>query len=111
MIPLTAHGKVDRQALLRQAAETAPAHGASETSGTATEQVIAEIAAEILQQPVLRVSDELLAMGATSLALVRILWRVNQHFGVTLGGAELAGAASVARLAGQVEAQLLQQRG
>ena len=73
--------------------------------------MIASIAAEILQQPVLRASDELLALGATSLALVRILWRVNQHFGVKLGGAELAGAASVARLANQVDAQLLQQGG
>ncbi|WP_432250899.1 acyl carrier protein [Streptomyces sanyensis] len=42
---------------------------------------------------------DLFQAGATSLAFVRVLARVNEHFGVRLTGAELDGEATIARLA------------
>jgi len=106
-IPLTAHGKADRQALLRLAKEEESragdcAEGLPPSARNETEQQICEIVGEILQRPKLRVADDLVAAGLTSLALIRILLQVNRRFGVSLTAHELGEEPDIAALSTQV---------
>lgn len=110
-VPLTVHGKVDRQALLLLAMESAPddparAENSLPCAGSETERQIAEIVTQILEQPRVQVSDDLAARGLTSLALVRILLQLNGHFGISLTGSELGESISISALASQVDALL-----
>lgn len=111
-IPLTAHGKLDKQALLRHAEEfersdEAGAQAEDPPAGyaSATERQVAAIVTEILRQPPPSVSADLLAAGLTSLALVRILLQLNRRFGVSLSPSDLGEVLSVESLAAAIRAQ------
>jgi amino acid adenylation domain-containing protein/FkbM family methyltransferase len=75
-LPLTSGGKVDRAALLRLAAETRqePVRVAPRT---ATEALLAEIAADVLGLPEVSVHDDFFELGGHSLLAIRLLSRVR----------------------------------
>lgn len=99
-IPLTAHGKADREALKELALRSHSLRddgsaGLAET----TEQAVIRIWKEILQRPDIGPRDEFFDLGGTSLALIRIFAQVNRQFGVSLNGSVLVEEPTAARLA------------
>jgi syringomycin synthetase protein SyrB1 len=103
-IPLTAHGKTDREALKELALRShalrgdGPA-GPAAAGGDATEQAVVRIWEEILQRPGIGPRDDFFDLGGTSLALIRIFAQVNRQFGVSLNGSVLVEEPTAARLA------------
>lgn len=84
--PLNANGKVDRQAL------PAPIWGAAEAAAppaSDSERRLAAIWTEVLGVSAISRQDELFALGAQSLQLVRIQARVNREFACEVALAEL----------------------
>src|SRR5437764_736824 len=62
--------------------------------------------AAILKKKGIGSKDDFFDLGGTSLALIRIFSRVNNHFNVSLNGSILVDEATVSRLANCVDAQL-----
>jgi pyochelin synthetase len=88
-LPLTANGKVDRRALPDPFAARAPAAELS-APGSLEQQLVALVArtlgrseAEVLEL------DQLLALGATSMAVARIATALEHSFGVRLAIADI----------------------
>ncbi|MGK7229974.1 amino acid adenylation domain-containing protein [Streptomyces hygroscopicus] len=106
-IPLTPQGKTDRAALRRllehPPGEARPsAGGPQEAEGTRA--VVSAVVGEVLGNARTPGPDtDLFEVGATSLAFVRIIAGVNEHFGLELTGSELDGEATIARIAASVE--------
>jgi acyl carrier protein len=73
---------------------------------TATEEVITGIWNDVLQIKSVGTKEDFFDLGGTSLALLRILGRVNERFNVSLDGSELVDEPTIARLASCVDAQL-----
>lgn len=73
---------------------------------TATERVVVEICEDILQREGIRPKDDLFDdLKGTSLDLIRIFGRVNEHFSLSLQASVLGSEPTIARLAGCVDAQ------
>lgn len=105
-VPMTEHGKADRETLRRMDSLYSEAQASLPGSMTATERAILEIAEDVLERTGIQVTDDFFDIGATSLALTRILLKINQKLGVKLTGQELTDVASVSALAGCADAQL-----
>jgi amino acid adenylation domain-containing protein len=101
-IPMTLQGKADRGALVDQARR--PAADAAEADPPL--QVVRRIAADVLDREDVPPKADLFDLGATSLALTRIIAQVNEHYGLTLTGGELEEEASVETLASCVGERL-----
>lgn len=101
-LPLNPNGKVDRNAL-RQMPLPGPVSTGEEPIST-TERAIRDICEEVLQCQGLGAHDDFFDRGATSLAFIRMLQRVNQQFGLSLNGSELGGEATIAQLVACVAA-------
>ncbi|MGW0803342.1 amino acid adenylation domain-containing protein [Nonomuraea sp. NPDC002799] len=93
-IPMTPQGKADRAALARSAQASSAA------------KVVQRIAEDVLERDEVPPQVDLFDLGATSLAMTRIIAQVNERFGLELTGRELEEGASVANLASCVEEQL-----
>ncbi|WP_372787019.1 amino acid adenylation domain-containing protein [Phenylobacterium sp.] len=82
-LPLSANGKVDRQALLR-----APADEVEEVRNVAPqsemESELAAIWADLLQRPVVSVEESFFNLGGHSLMAVRLFDRVRRRYGADL---------------------------
>lgn len=103
-IPMTANGKVDREALKQLAAPSqSPAVSAPMTP---TEQVVAGMWQDILEKKQIGVKDDFFDLGGTSLALIRIFARVNERFHLALNGSILVEEPTVSRLAHCIDEQL-----
>lgn len=109
-IPMTAHGKVDREAL-RQMLPQAP-DSVKKTAGSrgTTEEVITEIWEEVLQCKDIGSDHDFFDIGGTSLALIRIFGRVNECFNVSLDASVLIEEATISHLANCVDARLQNER-
>jgi acyl carrier protein len=103
-IPMTANGKVDREALKKLAAPSQSA--AVSASLTPTEQVVAGIWQDILEKKQIGVKDDFFDLGGTSLALIRIFARVNEQFHLALNGSILVEDPTVSCLAHCIDEQL-----
>jgi amino acid adenylation domain-containing protein len=101
-IPLTAHGKVDRAALMaiRQGLQLAGSEFIAPRD--ATEEVLAGIWANLLKVAHIGVFDNFFALGGHSLLAGRVLVRVADAFGVSLPLRTLFEAPTVAALARRV---------
>jgi aryl carrier-like protein len=75
-LPLTAHGKVDRDAL--PAPETPLATAAHVAPRSAAETVLAAIWAELLGQPVIGVEDNFFELGGDSIISLQLVGRARQ---------------------------------
>jgi amino acid adenylation domain-containing protein len=106
-LPLTASGKLDRRAL-PDPGYAAPV-AAYLAPGTATEQVIADIWAEVLELPRVGVSDSFFVLGGDSLLSLRVTARVNAAFSLDLTPRDVLAARTVRALADLVEERVLDQ--
>ncbi|HVR98124.1 MAG TPA: amino acid adenylation domain-containing protein, partial [Thermoanaerobaculia bacterium] len=116
-LPLTANGKVDRQALAmreaaRDAAASPPDAGAAFAAPrTPIEEKLARLWSEVLGATRVGLHDTLFELGGNSLAAIRLVARIRDTFRVEIGlralfqGPTVAGAAELVRKALEAEAQ------
>jgi amino acid adenylation domain-containing protein len=99
-LPLTANGKVDRQALTRLAAErrTETREG-SWRPLTPAEELLAAICCELLGLPRLGLGDDFFAAGGDSLKATQLASRIREVFGVELEVRQVFLAPTMAELA------------
>jgi amino acid adenylation domain-containing protein len=105
-IPLTAHGKVDREALRQIGKVTSRRNKVLPENATDTEQTILAICEDVLEQNGLGLKDNFFDVGGTSLALLRVFAEVNKHFNVALDPTLIIEGPTIARLASCVDVQL-----
>jgi amino acid adenylation domain-containing protein/non-ribosomal peptide synthase protein (TIGR01720 family) len=106
-LPLTPSGKLDRRAL-PDPGYTAPV-AAYVAPGTATEQVIADIWAEVLELPRVGVGDSFFMLGGDSLLSLQVAARVNAAFSLDLTPRDVLAGRTVRALADLVEERVLDQ--
>jgi amino acid adenylation domain-containing protein len=106
-LPLTTSGKLDRRALPDP--DYVSPIAAYVSPGTATEQVIANIWADLLELPRVGVSDRFFALGGDSLVSLRVTARVNAAFSLDLTPRDVLVAHTVRALADLVEERVLDQ--
>ena len=83
-MPLTAHGKVDRERLPAPVAERA-AEREAEGEWTAVEELVADIWNEVLKQQVVARNESFFELGGHSLLATQVISRVREVFGVEVG--------------------------
>jgi amino acid adenylation domain-containing protein len=105
-MPVTANGKLDRKALAPP--EPGPAGEAEEPAapGSAVEQLLVEIWAEVLGHHRVGIHDNYFELGGHSLIATHLLARVREALGVELPLRRLFDAPTVAGLASAVEQAL-----
>ena len=109
-LPLTSSGKVDRRALPDPEAVTPEAQYVA--PATPTEEVLAQIWAEVLQVDQVGAEDNFFELGGHSLLGTRVMARVREQFEVELPLRVLFDTAgNVRRLAAQIEAARRRQQG
>ena len=98
-IPLTAAGKVDRQALLALGRADADAATPVALPRTPVERAVAQIWAEVLGLRAVGIHDHFLDLGGDSLLATRVISRATAEFRVSVPVDELLAAATVAEMA------------
>jgi len=98
--PLTGSDKIDRTAL----AALAQAPRGSAPPRTGTEQALVEMWAGVLGVRTVGRDDNFQALGGDSLRMTRLLHRINQRFGIALVASRFRGFATLADLAGHIDA-------
>jgi len=97
-IPLTAAGKVDRQALLALSRADAGAASPVAPPRTPVERAVARIWAEVLGLPAVSIHDHFLDLGGNSLLATRIISWTVADLRVSVPVSELMTAATVAEM-------------
>ena len=97
-LPLTAGGKLDRNALPRPAERPRPAEPPGARTGTPLEATIAAVWAEVLGRSDVGVEDPLFSVGADSLHVFRIAARLQRQ-GIAVDARDLMKNPTVAALA------------
>jgi amino acid adenylation domain-containing protein len=105
-LPLSAHGKIDLQALPAPGAPGAGARADFVAPRSLVEQQLAHIWEELLKVVPLGVTDNFFALGGHSLLAMRLVSRVREAFGVEMPLRRLFDEPTVARLAQSIEAEL-----
>ena len=100
-IPITTHGKIDRAAL--PAPEILSATEFREPA-TPTERRLAVVFAELLGRDRIGADDSFFDLGGHSLLATKLVGAVRAQFGVDIGVREVFELATVARLAGHLDA-------
>jgi yersiniabactin nonribosomal peptide synthetase len=102
--PLTANGKVDRNALLALAPQGTVAAQAGQPPGSEQEAALVRIWEEVLGISPIGIHDDFFELGGQSLAAIQVMTRIAQRFGLRLPLAALFEGATVARLAARLAA-------
>jgi acyl carrier protein len=106
-LPLTASGKVDRQALpVPESVAEVAALDDHEPPRTATESAIAEIWAEILGLELVGVRDDFFALGGHSLLATQVIARIRSRLGANVPLQTLFLEPTVAALAAAADQQM-----
>ncbi|HEV7516312.1 MAG TPA: thioesterase domain-containing protein, partial [Thermoanaerobaculia bacterium] len=106
-LPLTATGKLDRQALPSASTIVAPAaeRAAAAPPRDAVEASLARLFAEVLGVPAVGVQDSFFALGGHSLLAVRLMAGIERELGRDLPLSRLFEAPTVERLAALLRAE------
>jgi len=102
-LPLTANGKVDRQALPQPGQVQSERKGAHMAPRTPTEEILTSIWAQVLHQERVGVHDNFFESGGHSLLAIQIIVRIRQALQVELPLRSLFLTPTVAAIAEQVE--------
>ncbi|HET7286992.1 MAG TPA: non-ribosomal peptide synthetase, partial [Pyrinomonadaceae bacterium] len=103
-LPRTMSGKIDRRALPDLKDRTG--RGEYVPPRTATEQMVADVWANILRLPKISLHDDFFELGGHSLLATQVMVRVRKMMGVELPLRALFESPTVAKLAAQIEAAL-----
>jgi amino acid adenylation domain-containing protein len=105
--PMTPSGKLDRKALPPPDARSSKSDGFEShvQPRTRTEEVLVGIWRELLKLNRIGVHDNFFELGGHSLTVVRVINRINQAFGLSLGVLELFQNPTVEKLARVIAAQ------
>jgi len=103
-LPLTANGKIDREALPLVTSDQARPSGGSTVPRTATERTLAAIWTELLKVEQVGVEDDFFELGGHSLLAIQLVSRVRDTFGVDLPLRNLFEHPTVAKLAEAIDA-------
>ncbi len=109
-LPLTPHGKVDRQGLSRQS--LASEEGAEgEVARTPVEEIVTGIFAEVLRREAVRRDDDFFALGGHSLLATQLLSRIRGALGVEIPLRAIFEQSTPAGLAQRIEVSLREGEG
>jgi thioesterase domain-containing protein/aryl carrier-like protein len=101
-LPLTAHGKVDRDSLPTPDLPTQPAGRAANTEG---ERTLCAVVAEVLRLPKVGVDDNFFSVGGDSISSIQVVSRARKA-GLDITIADMFTYQTVAELAAFVERRL-----
>ncbi|HYG62947.1 MAG TPA: condensation domain-containing protein, partial [Thermoanaerobaculia bacterium] len=108
-LPLTSNGKVDRRALGLLAAESGTPESSPAKPRTPVEEIVAGIFAEVLgEAAVVGIQDDFFELGGHSLLATQVVARLRAVFGVDLPLRRLFDVPTVAGLAAEIAALLLE---
>ena len=107
-LPLTANGKIDRQALPEPEQLQTKAYVAPRTP---TEEVVAGIWSEVLRRDRISTHDNFFDLGGHSLLATQVISRIRRGLNVDLPLRMLFEHATVAQLAGQIDKVQRNQQG
>ncbi|MBV9546158.1 MAG: AMP-binding protein, partial [Chloroflexi bacterium] len=102
-LPLTPSGKVDREALPRQAREVQTWRRPGADPSSATERRLARLWGELLDVADVRRDDEFLSLGGSSLLAAELFVRIEQLWGRRMPLATLFRNSSLAALAEEID--------
>jgi len=106
-MPLNANGKLDRAALPAPDPDNSIVDAGYRAPSTPTEEVLVQILADLLAVDRVGVDDNFFLLGFHSLLATQVGVRVYERFGIQLGLRHLFEAQTVARLAAELDRQLL----
>jgi amino acid adenylation domain-containing protein len=101
--PLTASGKIDRNALPAPQAAAADEAADFVAAAAGTEAAVAEVLAEVLGIERVSASHTFFDLGGNSLQAMRVVSRLNRAFGVKVNVRLLYGGASISTVAAQID--------
>ena len=101
-LPLTATGKLDRQALQRHGEAASAQHAATVPPRTALEAQIAATWQAVLGLPRVGVDEDFFALGGQSFAALRVVTQLSQQLGQPVPLSALLEGRTVAGLAGRI---------
>ncbi|MEP6732476.1 MAG: amino acid adenylation domain-containing protein [bacterium] len=105
-LPLSANGKIDRNALPDPTQTAAGEEDAFVAPRTATEEAIALIWADVLKKERVGVTENFITLGGHSLLAIRVLGKLSRKFGVRLPLRSLFDAPTIAELAELVDLEM-----
>jgi acyl carrier protein len=103
-LPLTANGKIDRQALPLVTSDQARHAGESAAPRSPTEQALAAIWTELLKVEQVGIEDDFFELGGHSLLAIQLVSRIRDTFSVDLPLRNLFEHPTVAKLAEAIDA-------
>jgi acyl carrier protein len=107
-LPSTSNGKLNRDALPEPAADNRIEDTGYRAPRTPTEEALAQILGELLQVDRVGVDDNFFLLGFHSLLATQVAVRVHERFGIQLGLRHLFEAQTTARLAAELDRQLME---
>jgi len=110
-IPLSAHGKVDRDALLQRERKPAEADPVKQAPVTETQRTIAAIWRDLLQMEDVGIHDNFLDSGGHSMLAVELLSRLNAAFNAELPLRAVFEEPTIAGLARRVDVTIVARGG
>jgi len=108
-LPLNFNGKLDRNALPEPSPENLIRDAGCRAPNTPTEEQLARMLVGLLGVDHIGVDDNFFLLGMHSLLATQVAARVHELFGVQLAPRHLFEAKTVARLAAEVDRQLVEQ--
>jgi amino acid adenylation domain-containing protein len=105
-LPLSANGKIDRNALPDPAQTAANAEEVFVAPRNPTEEAIALIWADVLKKDKVGITENFITLGGHSLLAIRVLGKLSRKFGVRLPLRSLFDAPTISDLAELVELEM-----